>query len=157
MTHERVEKSMTKEKQDEAKLKAYLEERNALVQGEQKSAEQFDKGVLTLAAGALGISLVFLEKIAPHPTQASLKYLCIAWLGFALSLGTILFSFLSSQFAYRRQRDILEDELLDKPKRRNGFAGATAMLNVFAIIAFTAGAVGLAWFSITNIRQIGTP
>ena len=100
---------MAKSTQDPHKRRAaYLSERRALIESEQKSSEQFDKGILTLAAGALAVSLVFLEKIAPKPPHHSVAALYIAWVALIASLLSTLASFLTSQHACRRAVHILE-------------------------------------------------
>jgi len=69
---------MAKSTQDPHKRRAaYLSERRALIESEQKSSEQFDKGILTLAAGALAVSLVFLEKSRQNH-RTTLSLLCIS-------------------------------------------------------------------------------
>src|SRR6266481_9982565 len=79
-------------KDEEARYGAYRDERKALVEGEQASADQFDKNILALAGGALAVSLVFLEKIAPQPKETTLPYLYCGWGALVLGLCLILSS-----------------------------------------------------------------
>jgi hypothetical protein len=143
--------------EQEAKYQVYLDERKLLVEGEHKSADQFDKTITTLSAGALGLSLVFLEKIAPNPSPKTIVYLNFAWIALVLSLVSILSSFLLSQHGFRRQRKILEDEIFSedgKPVDKiNEWARWTAKLNWFSIAAFIFGAAMLATFSIKNVKH----
>lgn len=144
-------------KDETAKYQIYVDERKALVEGEQASADQFDKNIITLAAGALGISLVFLEKIAPEPNAKTLIFLYIAWAALVISLLATLSSLLTSQHAYRRQREILEDNFLPEPGKEgrgkiNKWARRTQFLNWTSIIAFIVGAAMLALFSIQNFK-----
>jgi hypothetical protein len=149
-------KMRSKERDDEESAKSYLDERKLLIDAEQKSAEQFDKGILTLAAGALGISLVFIKDIAPHPKPATLWFLVSAWAGFGVSLVSTLTSFLTSVHALRRQRDILDAIESKQPTDgKNSCATMTKGLNFASIFFFIAGAVCLAFFSIVNITQQG--
>ncbi len=53
----------------------YLDERRLAMDAEKSGASQFDKAVLTLAAGAFGISIAFIREIAPSPTPHSEKWL----------------------------------------------------------------------------------
>lgn len=130
----------------------YIDERKSLVEGEAKSADQFDKTLVTLAGGALGVSLVFLEKIAPQPKPSSLIFLYFAWGGFVVSLLLILASFLTSQYAYRRQRRILEIRFFDENEdTRNFWLRGTQWLNWSAIMVFIFGACMLVVFSVTNV------
>jgi len=83
--------------------KIYSEERKILVAAEQNTAQQFDKYILTLAAGALALSITFIKQIAPNPNPNSLCLLLIAWFLFSLSILSTLISHLTSQSACRRQ------------------------------------------------------
>ena len=144
-------------KDENVHRQAYLDEQKSLVTGEETSADHFDKNILALAAGAVAISLVFLEKIAPHPRDSSLVYLIAAWSGLVISLLSTLISFLSSQHAYRRQRKIndeifFSDRYAKQPKRINRWAWITIFLNWISIVAFIFGLSMLAWFGILNMK-----
>jgi len=143
--------------EQETRYQVYLDERKALVEGENASADQFDKAILTLAAGALGLSLVFLEKIAPNPSPKTINYLSISWTALVVSLIAILSSFILSQHAYRRQREILEDEIFPVAGKQvdsvNWWSIWTTRLNWLSIATFIIGATMLAVFSIANVKQ----
>ena len=133
--------------------KTYFEERKTLIEMEVRSAESFDKAMITLSAGALGLSITFLHDIAPHPRLIWLLW--IAWGGFILSLLSTLLSFLLSQWACRRQRDILDSRSRNEPQateQPNRPAQATGILNWASIICFIAGVVFMAIFSIRNLE-----
>lgn len=89
----------------------YLWERRALIETEQNQSLQYDKAILTLSAGALGVTVVFVHEIAPAPDKDTLHFLFGGWAAFALSILSTLFSFLSSQAAHRQQRDSLDREI----------------------------------------------
>jgi len=55
--------------------KIFLDERRLQEANSRKVIEQFDKAVMTLAAGGLSISLLFVEKIAPEPRPSTLFWL----------------------------------------------------------------------------------
>ena len=61
----------------------YLEERKDLVKAEQSMYERFDKAILTLSAGALGISITFINQIAPTPKPNTRGWILSAWLLFS--------------------------------------------------------------------------
>lgn len=48
-----------------SKYDVYLEERKLLIDAEREGARTLDKAILTLAAGALALSITFLEKVVP--------------------------------------------------------------------------------------------
>lgn len=138
----------------DAEYEVYLDERRTLIEAEQKGAQQFDKAILTLGAGALAISLTFIKNIAPNPQAWTIIWLASAWIAFILSLLSTLCSFLTSQSACRKQIDILENDFLssnDPKKSNNKFAVWTNRLNIFSIISFILGIIFLAVFSIGNI------
>lgn len=125
----------------------YVRERTLLVEMEQKSADQHDKAILTIASGGLALSVTFLKDIAPHPLSETWKYLGAAWVCFVVGILTILLSFQTSQSACRKQRDFLDD-LYQKgtasEAEKNWWSSWTNWLNwgsyalvFFAIVFFT--------------------
>jgi hypothetical protein len=70
-------------------------EREWLKQADHTACRDFDKAVMTLAAGALGLSIAFIHDIAPDPTFVGV--LAAAWAFFAASLLAILVSFMTSR------------------------------------------------------------
>jgi TRAP-type C4-dicarboxylate transport system permease small subunit len=58
---------------------AHALNRNNLDDRAFKTSERYDQWVLTLAGGALAISLTFLEKIAPEPAHNTLVLLGLSW------------------------------------------------------------------------------
>ena len=125
------------ESENGEKRKTYLEERKLLVDAERESARSFDKSMLTLSSGALALSITFIRQIAPVPRFE--PYLYLAWSGFILALLCTLVSFLSSQTALRKQRDILDLNYQDRrsaPEQKNLMSAVTNYLNWFSILSF---------------------
>ena len=54
---------------NEDDTKNYLEERKLLIEAQQQSYQQFDKAILTLSSGGLGVSIIFLRDILPFEQQ----------------------------------------------------------------------------------------
>lgn len=136
--------------------KVYLEERNQLVVSERETAHQFDKAVLTLAAGALALSIAFIEKVAPTPSPCSTYFLIGAWILFCLSILSTLMSFLTSQAACRQQRDILDSDIKGGSGcNSNAAATLTLILNYVSITFFIIGVFSLITFSTINISKGG--
>lgn len=139
------------------KYKDYLlDDRKQSVLAERDTAQQFDKAILTLAAGALALSITFINQIAPQPKPYSIYWLIIAWSFFCLSLLSTLISFLTSQAACRKQRDILDEEILQSNKKcsntkDNKAAFWTNLLNYFSIGFFILGVILLIVFSAMNL------
>jgi len=52
---------------EDENYQVYLDERKMLIYAERETAQQFDKAVLTLAAGALALSITFIKHIGLPP------------------------------------------------------------------------------------------
>jgi len=92
--------------------KSYLDERRVIESSEADAAKSFDQAMLTLSGGALGLSVTFIEHIAPRPLPWTLWILFPGMLFLGLSLALTLASFLISQYACRQSRHDL-DRLYD--------------------------------------------
>ncbi len=142
------------ERPDEAgelEREAYLEERKTLVEAEGEASQSLDKALITLSAGAFGLSLLFISRIAPEPQ--ALFWLYVAWSGFVLSLVAILSSFLASQKAFRRALELLDEDYKNSGsgQESNSWSTLTAGLTVTSIWAFVVGVVALAIFAARNL------
>jgi hypothetical protein len=118
---------------------------------------RYDKWVLTLSGGALGLSITFIEKIAKNPTAETLFWLEISWTCLILSLLSALLSLVTSQSAIRENRqelDLAHSEnrapRLVFPRR---FTWITNKLNWGSLLLFIVGVVFLCFFSFKNIDQ----
>lgn len=162
--------------EDEAEeRREYLEERKLLIDLNNQACQSFDKTVILLAGGALGLSITFIQQIAPHPPRATLPLLVWAWGLLVLALLVILFSLFTSQVGMQRAQHELDKEYYSgtlpiPPKqfllrvcdsfgagftRFFGWRPLTSILNFLAIVFTIAGITLLAWFSIQNIYHIG--
>lgn len=132
---------------------AYLDERKLLVDAEREAARSFDKSMITLCGAALGLSITFVQYIAPIPQATTLLWL--AWLCFSLALIVTLASFLTAQSALRKQRDMLDQEYkrATEHARPNAFATWTNRLNISSIVLFISGVALLACFSMKNLPK----
>jgi hypothetical protein len=131
----------------------YLQERKDLIKAEHSMYERFDKAILTLSAGALGISVTFINQIAPNPKVSTWGWIFTAWLSFSLSILSTLISFLVSQKACRRQIEICEKVLLEKENsdQQNKLADLTQWFNYIAIVLFIIGIFALIIFCLKNL------
>jgi hypothetical protein len=140
------------------KYKVYLEERKSLVEAEGEQSQLFDKAILTLAGGAFGLSLTFIKEIISNHKPIQISWLILAWIFFIVSMLSTLISFLTSQCACSKQREILETTYFDNHDNKDGkieivnpAAKWTKWLNIFSILTFVTGTVFLAIFSIINL------
>lgn len=136
---------------DRSEYEAYAEERKILIEAEKETAQQFDKYVLTLAAGALALSITFINQIAPKPISCSLWILLLAWSLFSLSILSTLISLLTSQRACRRQIEIYEQAFKGQGIGENSYAWWTVLLNRASIGLFVFGTFALIIFTGINM------
>ena len=122
------------------------EYRQFLVDCHHTASQDFDKAIMTLSGGALGLSITFVHDIAPHPSHNVL--LGSAWGCFTMSLLLILISFLTSQGALLAMIGAIDDGTA-LPKK--GWARFTAVTNWLSAGGLVAGAVLLVLFALYNL------
>ncbi|MBV8544036.1 MAG: hypothetical protein JO093_03515 [Acidobacteria bacterium] len=98
----------------------YLDERRLLIDGERAAGEGFDKILLTLCAGAIALSVTFVEKVGASGQCKPLLYTSWGVLAFGLLLNVR--AFLLLQNSYDRLLD-MNDETYD--------SGRTSLTNPF--------------------------
>ncbi len=151
MTEQRIEDASTSASGE--RFKNFIEARRSLEASSHKAIEQFDKAVLTLAAGGLSISLLFIKEVAPHPEPNTLWLLHYGWGGFTVSLLLVLCSFLFGYHSYRREIGVLEEMYKDPelkiPPPNRWIAGAL-VLNWMSAFALIFGATFIVCFATMN-------
>jgi cbb3-type cytochrome oxidase subunit 3 len=150
---------------------AYIDERKTLDNTELDASKSYDQYLITLSSGALGLSLLFIEKVAKSPLPSTYPLLIAAWSFFALVLFLMLLSLLVSQWAWRRRRENLDFDHNRAENRRpvsplprwrkrrkkfqNPYDRATTTLNTLSLLLFFVGVVCFASFSAANLPQKG--
>lgn len=152
---EKLKRKLDLKTEEDLRRKEYLDERKLLVKTMLEESKLFDTNILTLAAGALGLSLTFIKNIAPNNPKV-LFMLTIAWLGFWVSTCSTLSSFLVSQDACLRQIEIIGADLEDSNQDRkntheNKLTIWVRRLNIISIISFIIGVIFLIFFTIYNL------
>jgi hypothetical protein len=128
--------------------------RELLVNAHQSMAATFDKAIMTLSGGALGLSITFLHDVAPHPTHR--KLLATSWSCFVLSLLVTLISFVTSQAAIKaRIAELDDDSSAPRAWWRPDSGKWTTWLNLSSAALLIAGAVFLVLFALYNFRTHG--
>ena len=106
-------------------------------------ADQFDKAILTLAAGALALSLTFIKEIAPTPDGLTINLLAWSWGCFVSSVSLTLLSCHTSVCAYRRLDHILNLQQsqpdTDVSILKNHWVTTTLALNLASLAVFVVG------------------
>lgn len=117
------------------------------------SVEQFDKSVLFIASGALGISFAFVEKIVPDLKNAFCKGLLISsWYFFAGVIFISLVAHFISILAIRWSIKNDPDNNKKYKKIENCWNWSIRALNVLMIIGLFAGIILLILFIKLNIK-----
>lgn len=132
-----------------------MRHRDLLVAACEHQSLLYDKSLLTVAGGALGLSITFIQNIAPDPVEGSRTYLALAWIALTVSIGATLFSIYASQWACHRAIDCLDEEQCAEGSAvpmRNYWATATKSLNAVSAAAFLAGVGLLATFTFLNLN-----
>lgn len=131
-------------------------ERAQLVEAHHIASRDFDRAVITLAGGALALSVTFIHDIAARP--AARWELLTAWLSLGLSLLLIVASFVTSQQGLLRRigridrpKSRSEDESVSESSRE-GFFTATSLMSYASGFALVTGFAFLAAFSLANVK-----
>ena len=126
--------------------------RNHLVTAEQKSQEDFDKTLITLSGGALGISFAFVKDVIGNSPMLSAYLLIWAWMSWTLSLACTLFSYYSSHWALRHAIKQVDAGTI-YTQRPGGWSGkVTVVLNIVGGILFIVGVGLIIFFVFRNVR-----
>ena len=117
--------------------------------GERSQAE-FDKTLISLSGGALGISLIFITDIVNLGEANDVALLKWSWILWASSLIITLFSFYTSVKSTRKMINDLSSE--NTPvKMSNFWMVLTQILNILSPGAFICGVILFMCFVSTNI------
>jgi hypothetical protein len=127
--------------------KLYLEQKYAALN---YSNSQFDKNVLFIASGALGISFAFIEKIIPDLKAAVCsKLLILSWYFFA---GVIFISLVAHFISILNIRwSIIHDGCKNFDKKSNCRNNVVRSFNILMILGLFAGIICLIQFIKFNI------
>ena len=139
-----------------AELQPHLVEyRKQLVSAEQKSQEDFDKTVLSLSGGALGISFVFLKDVVgTNPIQGP-GWLLAAWIAWGTSSLCVLASYFMSHLALRKAIEQVDHGTIYAQPAGGIFRRWTEFLNATGAILFLTGVLLITVFAGTNLLNKG--
>lgn len=150
----------------QARYKVYTDERKLLFAGEHDYSKERNKWLLTLAAGALGLSLTFVKTMSSGSGLSATAWLLLCWGFFGATIVLTLLSLWFSERAFKQFRQILDAEFAtDKPslheaaKRqdRSRWVKATQWATRVAFMSFIAGVFCLASFTYQNRPISETP
>ncbi|MFC1862884.1 hypothetical protein ACFL1Z_02905 [Thermodesulfobacteriota bacterium] len=130
------------------KLQEY---RNHLVLAEQKAQEDYDKNIIALSGGGLGISFAFIEKVigTDHITYPELLF--TSWLSWAISILFVLISYFTSHLALRRAINQVDAGTIYDQPAGGCMNKITKICNAAGGILFIVGVILMALFVFQNI------
>lgn len=130
-------------------LQAY---RLQLIEGEQRAQATFDRTVLTLSGGALGVSFAFVEQFTGMGLTVCKQLLLASWVSWTASLAFMLLSHYCSTFAMRKAIAQVDCGTLSKHLPGGVWETATKCLNSLGAITFFVGVVLIMAFAFINVR-----
>lgn len=139
--------------------KALEDYRTHLITAEQKAQEDFDKTVVSLSGGALGISFAFLKDIVGNHPIAHKGLLFTAWISWGLSISLVLSSYFTSHLALCKSIDQIDNAVRNSninqiyTQRAGGrFSLITSILNAVGGLLFFVGILFIAVFVWHNLE-----
>ena len=116
-----------------------------------ESQGAFDKTIVTLSGGALGVSFAFVKNFVGDAAPQLPLLLFLAWSCWTLSLAGILASHYTSAAALRRAVEQLDGHRLEHEKPGGVAEKATELLNPAALVLFLAGLISAGVFVFINL------
>lgn len=137
----------------EIPYESFLAERQRIVDARQRAQQRFDQIVSGGAAGALVLSITFLDALAPLPDPNTRPLLLLGWGSLLVSLTSNFISHLLSQRAFDAYLNNFDEAYQNRtiPDHRNTAGSASRWADVISAVAFVGGVFFLAWFSISNL------
>lgn len=140
-----------------ARAAHWADYRKHIQTSEQKSQEDFDKTVLSLSGGALGISFVFLKDvIGPNPVELPV-FLFAAWVCWGFSTFSVLASYYLSHLALRHTIQQIDNDTLHKEQAGGPYRKPLVYLNAVGAVLFLAGVCTITVFANANLKLKGQP
>ena len=127
--------------------------RQTLQELEQQAQQSYDKTVLTLSGGALGVSFAFVSDIIGSSSALWTAWLVIAWISWGLSVTAVLFSFFFSHLALRKAVDQIDAESIHQERPGGSFDLVTAILNATGGGLFLVGVISMVIFATRNMMR----
>lgn len=118
---------------------------------EVESQRSYDKAILTLSGGALGVTISFLKNVLHTGSPTAMGFLLASWACWGASLASVLYSFYSSNLALRKAIKQMDLGTITEEQPGGAYDVATAMLNAASGIFFLAGTFLFVYFAYANM------
>ncbi len=132
----------------EKELKEY---RNHLILAEQKAQEDYDKTIIALSGGGLGISFAFLENVVGANAIISSRLLFSSWFCWAISILCVLASYFTSHLALRSAIKQVDDGTIYQKCPGGCINLITKFCNALGGLLFFVGVILMVLFVYKNI------
>jgi hypothetical protein len=131
----------------------FIAERHKIIDARARSYQRTDQLVTGGAAGALVLSITFLEKIAPNPSERARWVLVAAWALLLASLGFSLASHYASRSAFNKYLREFDDAYKEGRRcdDKNRATQVVEWLDRLGAILFVVGIAVLAVFAFLSL------
>ena len=119
----------------------------------EEAQSDYDKAVMTLSGGALGISFGYLKDIAGPPPHEHVWLLVISWVCWTGSVTACLYSLATSASALRKAIEQHDLGSIDTERPGGLFDRLTTWLNSAGGILFTVGTIFMIAFAVLNQNE----
>ncbi len=127
------------------------EYKRSLQAAEQVMQTEYDKGLMALSGGALGISLAFVKEVIGKNTIHDGAWFVGAWVFWGLSLACVLASYFTSAKSLRKAADSVDNQTIYLDLKECRWRKATIGLNLASGLAFIAGVACIVRFIFLNM------
>jgi len=128
-----------------------MEYRDELERAYSNACDNYDKALLSLSGGALGISMAFIKNIIRDRPVQSIGLLLSAWSSWAASLLFVIASFYFSRRAIEQVIDMLAEKRTWKGRPGGVLAQITESCAILSGVAFLLGVVLMICFVAINL------
>lgn len=129
-------------------LKQY---RTSLAETVRTLNESYDKMLLTLSGGALGLSIAFLKDVVTLDNVKNPELLLLSWVAFIVSLASVLGRVMFGIEAHRKAIAQVDDGTIYKNKPGGRFSSLTRVLHILSAASLLIGLILIAVFAYRNI------
>ena len=126
--------------------------RDTLIELEQKSQAEYDRLIVTLSGGALGISFAFVDRFVGDETPRAVCALGIAWFVWVGSLACVLWSHYASVKSMRKAVMQVDNGEFDKGPVGGNYDSLLKLRNPLGGVLFVIGAISAGVFVSFNVR-----
>ena len=142
---------------DRMPYQEFLKERARMIDARQRVQQRTDQLITAGAAGALVLSITFLEKIAPSPDPSTRWFLFGSWISLLVALGLNLGAHYLAPYAFDAAIKAFDESFVNgKPYELGSRAQKVSeRMGRLGAICFAVGVALLALFSSLNVNFTG--